>query len=321
VSDIWIFYPPLKRPTGGSAVLLQLARAIHAWGRLKGLVLWEKENPPFRDLPRLSVQECVIQSSDTLIVPEGWPNALNPGLKAGCTCIVYCQNWAYLFHGLPKDVRWSALPVRFWAVSDPVAWYLQKTLRLGKRPHVIRPALDHSVFHPQQKSPAGMVRVAYMPRKNKALAEQVQRIFTERNPQKRLQWVPVENETPAGVADILRSCHMFLATGFPEGFALPPLEAMACGCLCVGFTGFGGWDYMRQLENGGHAPGEYPLRRVSWEGNGLWFPDGDVLGAALGLERALDWLKEKKWACAAEKTVREYGFEAQKNRVISALNE
>jgi hypothetical protein len=62
---------------------------------------------------------------------------------------------------------------------------------------------------------------------------------------------------------------------------------MACGCLCVGFTGFGGWDYMRQIEMHGYAPHGYALRDVLWTGNGWWSADGDVLGAALGLERAM----------------------------------
>lgn len=319
MSDIWIFYPPLKRRTGGSAVLLQLARHLHALGRLGGFAIWEKKNPPALDLPCSDLRDIPFKSHHTLIVPEGWPNALNPGLKGGCTCIVYCQNWAYLFHGLPQDVRWKDLPVRFWAVSDPVAWYLQNVL--GNRPSVLRPAVDTSLFYPGVEKPPGRVRVGYMPRKNSALAGQIRRIFAERNPGEGLEWVPIQGEDARGVADILRTCHIFLATGFPEGFALPPLEAMACGCLCVGFTGFGGWDYMRQLESGGYEPREYPLRRVSWEGNGLWFPDGDVLGAALGLERALGWILEKKWAAAAGKTVREYGCEAQKNEIISILDE
>lgn len=33
---------------------------------------------------------------------------------------------------------------------------------------------------------------------------------------------------------------IYLSFGYPEGFALPPLEAMGCGCVIVGFTGRGG---------------------------------------------------------------------------------
>lgn len=41
-----------------------------------------------------------------------------------------------------------------------------------------------------------------------------------------------------------QSADIFLATGYPEGFGLPPLEAMACGCVVVGFTGGGGNEFM-----------------------------------------------------------------------------
>jgi len=33
---------------------------------------------------------------------------------------------------------------------------------------------------------------------------------------------------------------IYLSFGYPEGFALPPLEAMGCGCVVIGFTGRGG---------------------------------------------------------------------------------
>lgn len=36
----------------------------------------------------------------------------------------------------------------------------------------------------------------------------------------------------------------FIATGYPEGFSLPPLEAMSCGCAVIGFTGGGAGEFM-----------------------------------------------------------------------------
>ncbi len=33
---------------------------------------------------------------------------------------------------------------------------------------------------------------------------------------------------------------IYLSFGYPEGFALPLLEAMGCGCAVIGFTGRGG---------------------------------------------------------------------------------
>jgi hypothetical protein len=86
------------------------------------------------------------------------------------------------------------------------------------------------------------------------------------------------------VAETLRACHIFLATGFPEGCPLPPLESMACGCLVAGFAGFGGFDSMRQIDPGGFAP-SVPLRDVPWGGNGCYAADHDVFGAAACLDR------------------------------------
>ncbi|HRJ68120.1 MAG TPA: glycosyltransferase [Beijerinckiaceae bacterium] len=60
---------------------------------------------------------------------------------------------------------------------------------------------------------------------------------------------------------------IFLALGFPEGFALPPLEAMACGCVVAGFAGGGGISHMRH------------------ETSALVVPDGDVTALAAALER------------------------------------
>lgn len=60
---------------------------------------------------------------------------------------------------------------------------------------------------------------------------------------------------------------IFMALGFPEGFALPPLEAMACGCAVVGFAGGGGLTHMHDGETA------------------LVVRDGDVDGLAQALAR------------------------------------
>lgn len=160
----WIFYPPLKNMSGGCMVLLQLARHMHAQKALGGLVYWESL-PPEHDttLPWLRAADALVRSGDRLIVPEGWPNALALGLRAGCQCTIYCQNWSYLFQGLDHSVRWNALPVDFWAVSHPVAWYLTQVL--GQNPPIIRPAIDLSLFFPLDAKPEGPVRIGFMPAK------------------------------------------------------------------------------------------------------------------------------------------------------------
>ncbi|MHC1790413.1 glycosyltransferase family protein [Solidesulfovibrio sp.] len=285
----FVFLPPLRTVSGGLVVLAEAAAGLAALGHDVRLVLRDPAAPPLALPPGLPVDaltEAGMGPGDLFLVPEGWPNALAPGLAAGARCVVYCQNWAYLWNGLPEGVGWDRLPVAFLAVSDPVAQFIEQAT--GTRPPVLRPAIDPARFFPPPAKPVPEpVRVGYMPRKNKALAAMLRRMAEARTARTGIayDWLPIEGLAPDGVAEALRGCHVFLATGFPEGCPLPPLEAMACGCVVAGFAGFGGFDYMRQAGDGGYAP-SVALRAVAWGGNGFYAADNDVFGASRCLEQA-----------------------------------
>jgi glycosyltransferase involved in cell wall biosynthesis len=303
----FVFLPPLRTVSGGLAVLADTAAMLAAAGFPVSLTLRDPAAPPLAlppGLPVVPLTAAGMTPHDIHLVPEGWPNALAPGLSAGARCVVYCQNWAYLFGGLPDDVGLGQLPVSFIAVSDPVARFIGRAL--GTVPPVLRPAIDAARFFAPRAKPAPQpVRVGFMPRKNKALAALIRRMAEARAPHTglSLDWVAIDGLPPDGVADALRSCHVFLATGFPEGCPLPPLEAMACGCVVAGFAGFGGFDYMRQVDADSFAP-SVPLRDAPWGGNGFYAADNDVFGAVACLERAAGlWMS----GGAALETVLEHG--------------
>ncbi|WP_459935274.1 glycosyltransferase [Fundidesulfovibrio butyratiphilus] len=280
----FLFIPPVRKPTGGVAVLWDMARLLHraglpAFAVLREPAVWtpQGELAPTVDFVRLD-----LTAQDLWIVPEGWTNALVPGLRAGAECLVYVQNWAYLFSGLPPGARWRDLPVEFLAVSDPVAWFVEHSL--GRRPPVLRPGIDLEVFTPPRSKPDALT-VAYMPRKNRALAEQIRAVFEARG-RFAVRWAEIAGLDRAGVAAVLRESHVFLATGYPEGCPLPPLEAMASGAVPVGFAGLGGFDYMRQVRPEDYRPA-CALRPVEWAGNGFYVADADVMGCVFALENAL----------------------------------
>ncbi|HSW89667.1 MAG TPA: glycosyltransferase [Patescibacteria group bacterium] len=54
----------------------------------------------------------------------------------------------------------------------------------------------------------------------------------------------VNNVTPTKLAKLYNEHQIFISLGYPEGFGRPAAEAMACGCVVVGFTGGGGSDFM-----------------------------------------------------------------------------
>ena len=323
-----LFIPPLPRMTGGIAVLYQVAEHLRALGLSVALTsthetapgLVQQKEAGFTVLPWDSMQ---LNENCCYLVPEGWPNALAPALKAKARALVYVQNWAYLLSALPGGVSWQQLPVSFLAVSQPVAHFVDAMLGLPLT-GVVRPAVDVSFFRPGNK-PESHVRIAWMPRKNKAMGDQIRQVteglLRRSLPSVPVQWVEVHRMTRAEVAGALATSHIFLCTGFPEGFALPPLEAIACACLPVGFSGFGGWDYMRQARAGGYVP-NMPLRDVPWLGNGFFAADGDVIEASLALEEAVHLVAGKNPVldsilAQGRSTVESYSLDAQRNSVAA----
>jgi len=322
-----IFLPPLPRGSGGLAVLRRMGIALRKAGFPVRFVLREaSKDAEESGVAVLTWQELRLQPADIWLAPEGWPNALLPGLNAGARCLIYAQNWAYLLSCLPQNVDLTCLPLEFLAVSEPVARFVD--MSLGKQASVLRPGIDTTLFcQPSEPRDGDTVRVAFMPRKNKALARQIRELAEARLRRRvssfSLEWVNIEDRSQAEVAKMLQTAHIFLCTGFPEGCPLPPLEALACGCVPVGFTGLGGWDYMRQAADfSGAAKPLWPLRETAWSGNGFFAADADVPGAVFALEAALDI-----FACGGEElaalhragqaTAAAYSLEAQEQAVIA----
>jgi len=338
----YFFLPPVRQAAGGVTVLRRMAAFLAASGREAFLVPREMQgqgpgwtpSEAFVEAPVVPWDALNLAPGDLWVVPEGWVNALAPGLNSGARCLVYVQNWAYLLSTLPEGVGWRSLPVDFASVSDPVARFVAATT--GREAPILRPGIDTDLFRAPDKKPdvsaGAKVRIAYMPRKNKALAKQIRETFNALDEAlaQRCQWIEIAGMTAGEVAGALQSAHIFLATGFPEGCPLPPLEAMACGCLPVGYMGYGGADYMRQALTPGADPAPFapwwPLREVPWgsengNGNGLWSADADILGAALHLKTAASWLLEGGPQLApaldnARATAAAYSLEAQRHSVL-----
>lgn len=299
---IIFFIPPLRTMSGGLANIYAVARHLAELGRSVALMTPSRDAAGFADALAEGLEALpwgsALRASDTWCIPEGWPNAIPAGLEAKARVLVYVQNWVYMLGNLPQGVRWQQLPLEYLAVSGPVAWFMREIFGLAVRDCL--PPVIEDVFFQGGKRPSGHVRIAWMPRKNKALGEQIRQVaaawLAERPDSPRVEWVAIHKLSRPEVAAILSTCHLFISTGFPEGFGLPPLEAMASGCVPVGFTGFGGWEYMRQSRLGGVLPEGIPPHGPPFilpstpadtTGNGFFFADGDTLGAGLGLARAV----------------------------------
>ncbi len=85
-----------------------------------------------------------------------------------------------------------------------------------------------------------------LPRKNQQDLIKIQEIVEAKFPE--VKFVAVDGLAQNQIATEFRKSDIFLATGYPEGLPLPPLEAMCSGCMVVGFTGKGGSEYMLHRE-------------------------------------------------------------------------
>ena len=103
-------------------------------------------------------------------------------------------------------------------------------------------SIDPSVF---PYSEAKEKRLAYMSRKNSEHADQVLSILRLHGKLDGWDVVKIEGARQDEVASILRSSAVFLSFGGPEGFGLPPAEAMSAGCVVVGYHGMGGREFFR----------------------------------------------------------------------------
>ncbi|WP_295231271.1 glycosyltransferase [uncultured Chryseobacterium sp.] len=89
-------------------------------------------------------------------------------------------------------------------------------------------------------------QICFMPRKLSDDVNQVINILQQRDMLKNWNLISIDNKTEAEVADIMKKSTLFLSFNHKEGFGLPPVEAMACGCYVIGYTGQGGKEYFKK---------------------------------------------------------------------------
>src|SRR5690606_34782868 len=91
--------------------------------------------------------------------------------------------------------------------------------------------------------------ISYMPRKLREDSNQIINILKIRNQVPGWRIVAIENKNESEVAEILKESAIFLSFNHREGFGLPPLEAMSCGCYIIGYHGEGGKEYLNSTNS------------------------------------------------------------------------
>jgi hypothetical protein len=141
--------------------------------------------------------------------------------------------------------------------------------------------------------------------KNEQDAMQVINILKFRGVLDDFEIIPFINIPQTEVARIYQDSVLFLSFGYPEGFGLPAAEAMACGCVVIGFHGGGGREFFKPEFS-------YPIEQ------------GDIIGFAKTLEEVIQSFDLdpapifEKGRLAADFIHEYYSFELEEQEVVSA---
>lgn len=214
-------------------------------------------------------EQVVFSPDDWLVVPEVMPPQSFAYLATlPCRVAIHNQNPFYTFRGFVDVASMNAYPL---AGGLCCSRFTRDTLlRWGSSTdwQVVRPmVLPHFAQAATQATP--LRQIAYMPRKRPADAAALKTLFRALFPEHaQVPWVEINNMTRPQVAQALAQSCLFASLSRDEGLGLPPLEAMAAGCLVCGFDGGGGKEY-------------------ATPDNGYWVAEGDIEGFARALHAAL----------------------------------
>lgn len=254
---VYVLSPDNNKPSGGIKILYRHVDVLNQNG-VDAYLLHEKAEfrcTWFSNDTRIAYLEDVrLSASDFLVIPEIYgPNMLAMGdmpmIGGKAKKVIFNQNCRYTFLGQTLE---SVLDPDFdmaYCHHDEFAGVIVVSEDSKKYIEYVFPDTDvwriHNAINIEQFTfnDRKKRQICYMPRKNAADALQVLAILRLHGSLDDFDVVAIENKNESGVAEILKESMFFLSFGYPEGCPLPPAEAMACGCVVVGYDGFGGQEY------------------------------------------------------------------------------
>lgn len=265
---IYVICPDRKTPIGGVKQLYSLVDSLNALGHEAYIlhkkknfrVTWYKNETPIVHFPgvfkRLNRhrKHPIMRLIETLIfgkrVPEKgsiivFPEVYGPyiNLFEEYQLVIFNQNCYYTFDRAP-EFEPSISPytnknlLGCMVVSEDSKQYLSYFFPHLKVERIRLGLSDHFSYAGQKKK-----KLAFMPRKLAEDANQVYHYFADKACFKDWEFAPIDGLNEEQVADVLKESAIFLCFNHREGFGLPPVEAMACGCYVIGYAGNAGNEY------------------------------------------------------------------------------
>lgn len=254
-------------------------------------------------------QEIEINNNDYLCIPEvRGPNIgdIEKGLKK----VILNQNPFYTFNKYSRNKEEMRTP---YFEDDLAATIVFSENNLNYMKYVfpqlklfrIHYGFDSELFNycTQKKK-----QIAYMPRKLDKHVTQIINILKFKGALKDFKLVEIDNAKESKVAEVLRESLMFLSFSCDEGFGMPSAEAMACGCIVVGYDGEGGKEFFKKEFC-------YPIRY------------GDLVGFARTIEKIIKEYEDnqtyflEKGRKASEFILKNYSLQKEEADIVRVWEE
>ncbi len=271
---------------------------------------WFANSTPVQYLPDIK-----LDAQDFLIIPEVFGPRIfelsqHPRIGRNIRKVIFNQNSYYTFLGHNVDsVCQSGFATPYAnkeeyiatiVVSKDSQHYLEYVFP-DIEIHRIHNAINADIFsYQEEKKP----QICFMPRKHPEDALQVLAILRLRGVLQGIDVVAIDKMNESQVAAVMKESLFFLSFGYPEGFSLPPAEAMACGCLVIGYDGLGGKEYFKPEFS-------YPVQI------------GDIIGFADSVEHALThWRQDatslqEKMLAGSEYVRKQYSAEREEQDIVN----
>ena len=301
---IIFFLAPFTVPFGGVATILDHVRVLSNNGISAWVAMPEQPTLDFyqTDAPTIIYRESLeVSEADICVFPEGLLG-YNQALKGSpARRLMFCQNQYYLPFSARADLGFSEFHLDgVIASSIAVQSCLEDLYGLQNIP-LIPYAIDPSAYARESNKKR---QIAFMPRKLGDYVSFIHATFVRMYPDySEVPWVAIHQMTRREAAKVLAESAIFLSLSDKESFGLPPLEAMASGCVVAGFHGDGGREYMN-------------------EGNGWWAETGDWRACVRGLAAGLDTFDKggdvlEAYHRRAMQTVEAYSVEIMQEKLLA----
>lgn len=246
MSRILYFCPDFPQPSGGIKTLYRHvhrleamgfdARIVHqkhpfraTWHGYEAPALWLSERPSFRP-------------EDVLVIPEVMPQVMQQTARFSGERVVIALSWSPTYWNLPPGQTWAGYGIGRVITKSPL---IQEYVRWSMG---IEATLIHEYVTPERyyfDRGAKRPKICYLTRKERSAAWLHQVLYAKGDPFSRFEWMPLRELSEEEYARNLREATVYVTTNMQEGMNTSVLEAMACGCLVVGYSGVGGGVYMK----------------------------------------------------------------------------